>query len=162
MGNMEKGLLIRNILKTVVITVAILLFATINQIQACDIKFTVQGEQKEIYEIGDEIILTLLVKYTHRVCPEGIKNTQFETQGVKILQGTKWKEFKPGLWGRKLKIEITGNEDGKVTVSAIRTCEKEGGFGSITLKAKPIKKPEKIETHREDNKTNSSDKTNKT
>ena len=159
---MEKGLFVRNILKTVVIAGAILLFVNINQIHACDIKFSVQGEQKEIYEIGDELILTLIVKYTHRVCPEGINNTQFETKGVKILQGTKWKEFKPGLWGRKLKIEITGNEDGKVTVSAIRTCDKEGGFGSITLKAKPIKKPDEIETHKEENKSNSSDKTNKT
>ncbi|MCD6161075.1 MAG: hypothetical protein J7K40_01505 [candidate division Zixibacteria bacterium] len=159
---MIKELFWQNKLKAILIFGAVLLFVNINQIYACDIKFSVQGEQKELYEVGDEVILTLIVKYTHRVCPEGIDKTQYETNGIKILQGTKWKEFKPGLWGRKLKVEVTGNKEGKISVAAIRTCEKEGGFGSITLEAKPIVEPEKVETPKDIKKSDSSDKTNET
>ena len=112
----------------------LLLFST-NYTSACEIEIKVDGEQKEEYKIGDEIVIHVRVEFTHRVCPEGIKKTKFDTKGFKILKGTPWKETSTGVWERKLKVQVTKSKKGKLLLSATRTCEKDGGFGEITLHA---------------------------
>ncbi len=120
--------------------VTILLFVLISAsvLSACEIYFSVIGEEKETYEAGDEIVVLMEVKFTHRVCPEGIENTDFATDGIDILAATKWKEPSPNVWKRKLKLKVEGNEKGKIMLSATRTCDKEGGFGAIDFKTTPL------------------------
>ncbi len=112
----------------------LLLFST-NYTSACEIEIKVDGEQKKEYNIGDEIIIHVRVEFTHRVCPVAIKETKFDTKGFKILKGTPWKETSTGIWERKLKVQVTKSKKGKLLLSATRTCEKDGGFGEITLHA---------------------------
>jgi len=102
---------------------------------ACEIEFEVsEKSQKEVYNVGDEIIVTVQVSFTHRVCSEGIDLTKFDADGVKVAQATKWREIKPGVWERKLKLEVIGNHSGDLSLTATRTCDKEGGFGSLEFK----------------------------
>ena len=105
---------------------------------ACDIEFKVIGDEKETYNIGDEIVVLLEVTYTDRDCPEGIDATQYKTDGLKISAATKWKETSPDIWKRKLKLLVEGNQEGTPKIAAIRTCEKEGGFGEMTCGASQI------------------------
>ncbi|MEA3445089.1 MAG: hypothetical protein U9R19_10235 [Bacteroidota bacterium] len=139
------------IVKTTILLSIMLLFLGLNSAKACEIEFEIQGEKKEIYEVGDIVIVKIIVTFTHKVCPEGIEKTKYEKDGVKILKATKWKETSSNVWERKLKIEITGNESGKLELSAVRTCDEEGGLGKISFVCKPLEKLEaKTEVKSED------------
>ena len=105
------------------------------QLQACEIEFTVLGdEKKESFKAGEEIIVKVDVVFTHRICPEGIENTKFKYEGVKILGATKWKETANGKFERKLKIKVLEGTTPELVLEAIRTCDKEGGYGKLKLK----------------------------
>ena len=110
--------------------------STINKVNACEIEFEILGDKKETYKAGDIIVLKIKVMFTHRVCTEHIKNTDIKTQGGKITGATKWKEISSGVWERKLKVKVLSNKEGKLTLNATRTCDKTGGFGSISINTK--------------------------
>jgi len=129
----------RKILKRAILLFAILAGFSIFEAKACEIEFEVQGEKKEAYTVGDEIIIKVTVILTHRVCPEGIKKTSFESDGLKVVGAKEWEQINDRKFERLLKVKVTGTENGKVTISATRTCDKDGGFGSITLQANPVK-----------------------
>ena len=128
--------------KTALLTIILTLLLGAVQSFACEIDFEVQGKKKEKYEVGDIVVVKVTVTYTHRVCPEGIEKTKFEGDGMKILKATKWKETEPNVWVRKLQVKVTGNESGELELSAVRTCDKEGGHGTITLASTPVEKAE--------------------
>ena len=130
------------ILRTTTLIAVLFLFFVNNSAKACEIEFEIQGEKKDIYEVGDIVIVKIIVTFTHKVCPEGIEKTKYEKDGIKILKATKWKETSSNVWERKLKIEITGNESGKLELSAVRTCDEEGGLGKISLNCKPLEELE--------------------
>lgn len=100
---------------------------------ACDIDFKVTDNNKSSYEIGDVVVIKLSVALTHRHCHVDIEKTQINSNGLEVMGATKWTEKTSGLWERKVKVKVT--KKGKVSLSAVRTCDKEGGQGSITLKA---------------------------
>jgi hypothetical protein len=105
--------------------------------KACEIDFEILKGKKEIYQAGDEIVVKVKVKLTHRSCPEALKKTKFKMNGMKVVRSTGWKKISSMEYERKLKIVITGNKSNKVTLNAIRECEKDGGFGSLKLEAVP-------------------------
>ena len=49
-----------------------------------------------------------------------------------------WKELTAMDHVRKLKLQVVSNKDGKLIFNAIRTCDKDGGFGSLKLEAIPV------------------------
>ncbi len=128
---------------SVIMRLMLFIFITLiigsGKLSACDISFIVTQNNKEKYEIGDTIVVKVIVILTHRICPEGILKTQFQTSGLKVIGAKQWVEVKMGVYERELKILVTGTTSGKVSISAIRKCEKEGGFGTLELKAEPIK-----------------------
>jgi len=115
-----------------IITLVIILFSA-NISSACDIKFEIDGDKKEAYSADDILILKVTVTLTHRVCPESIKKTKFDLNGFEILGATDWKETEKGVFVRKLKVKVLKTEKNKSTISATRTCDKEGGYGSFAL-----------------------------
>ncbi|MFH2094514.1 MAG: hypothetical protein ABIJ16_02345 [Bacteroidota bacterium] len=124
--------------RSVVLLVFFLALTGTTKLFSCEIVITVDGEQKEIYKPGDEIVINVKITFTHRVCNAGIKQTTFDSKGLDILTATDWKETSPGVWERKLKVKVTGTKKGKLFLTATRTCDKEGGFGSLTLDGKPL------------------------
>lgn len=97
----------------------------------CDFYFKIENE-KTSYHTGDEVIVTVTMKLTHRVCEEEVDATQFKSDGLEILGATKWVELSNNLYARKLKIKIT--DSGKnATLTALRECDKDGGLGSINF-----------------------------
>lgn len=119
-------------LKFVVTLLVSLLF--VMPASACEFKFKVSTGEKETYAIGDEVVVVVTVVYTHRVCPEGINATKFKFTGVKALGATKWKEISEGKYERKLKLQVTESKKNKHVLSAVRSCDKDGGAGGITIK----------------------------
>lgn len=106
---------------------------------ACDIKFKILSNQKDKYNVNDEFIVKVTVYFTHKNCSEGINNTNFVTDGMKISSATKWTEVEPGIFERKLKIQVVGTKNGKMALKAVRKCKKEGGLGTMKLACIPVK-----------------------
>ena len=105
---------------------------------ACEIEFEIIKGKKEVYNVGDTIIVKVTVALTHRSCPVALKKTKFKTNGMKVIQSTGWKKLSPNDYERKLKIVITGAKGDKVSINAICECEKDGGFGSMKLETVPV------------------------
>ena len=119
--------------------IVVLFTIGITRVSACEITLEIIENKKEIYSIGDTLVVKVNVIFTHRICPEGIKNTKFQLSGIKVIGAKEWVENSPGVYERELKLLITGTNTGKVSISAVRKCEKEGGIGSLTLKAEAVK-----------------------
>jgi len=114
----------------------IFLFAVLmsaQSIKACEIKFKIEGEKQKGFSEGDEIIMIIDVVFTHRVCTEGIENTKFKYDGIKVLGATKWNEYENGKFQRKLKLKVLEGEFKELYLEAIRKCDKEGGYAKIIL-----------------------------
>jgi hypothetical protein len=113
---------------------SLMIFAAIN-LSACEIDFKIVDGEKDKYQKGDKIVVKVIVVFTHRNCPEGIDATQFNTDGLKIAKATRWEEKSTGTFERKLMLEVTDNKK-DISITGIRTCDKEGGFGSLVLTSK--------------------------
>lgn len=113
-----------------------LLFISANTF-ACDIKFSVdKSSKKDVYELGDIIVIKVEIVLIHRGCPTAIAQTKFDYSGLKVIGATDWKELSPGHFERKLKLKVIEIKTEELILSATRTCNIDGGFGSISLKAK--------------------------
>jgi hypothetical protein len=119
-------------MKKVILSCFIMLFAAFTAF-SCEIEFEIQGTKKATYKAGDEIIVKVRVTLTHRTCVVALNNTKFDTKGLEILGGTDWKEVTPGVWERKLKMKAAKTQNGKLILQVTRTCDKEGGSGTLTL-----------------------------
>lgn len=109
---------------------------------ACEIDFEIIKNEKAVYDTSDVLVVAVTVTLTHRVCPISIQKTQFKTVGVKIAGATKWKQHSRMKYTRKLKVKVTGTQDGKLLINGIRTCDREGGSGSLVLKSVPLQPTE--------------------
>jgi hypothetical protein len=107
--------------------------------KACEIEFEITNNKKEVYNIGDVVVIKVKVVLTHRSCPISMKQTKFTMKGLKVVATTEWKQLSTMVWERKLKMQVTGTKDGKLVLNAIRNCDKDGGFGSLKLNSKPKK-----------------------
>lgn len=120
-----------------IILISLITMVTSGQIsKACEIDFEIEKGEKEVYEAGDIIIVKVTVTLTHRSCPVAMKQTKFTMEGMAVEGATNWEQKSQMVWERKLKIKITGNESSEMGINAIRTCDKDGGYGSLRLKAK--------------------------
>ena len=116
--------------------IILVLLLSIVSTMACEIKFATESTSKEVYNVGEVIIMKMTLTLTHRNCPEGLESTKYSYPGFKVLGATQWKEVNPGVYERKFKLEVEKSENGKSTFSAIRSCHKEGGSGSFSVTVK--------------------------
>ncbi|MBN2681658.1 MAG: hypothetical protein JXR58_04065, partial [Bacteroidales bacterium] len=65
--------------------------------------------------------------------------TKFKTKGLKVAGAKDWVKVSEGVYTRLIKLEVTGTEDGKLVLNATRSCDKEGGFGALSLIGEPVK-----------------------
>lgn len=124
-------------------TLLIVLLATALFSFACEITLSVEKGEKQKYNAGDEVVVLVKMSFTHKVCNVSLQNTKFDGLGMEILGGTDWKETSPNVWERKIKVKITGNAQGKSTLNVIRTCDKMGGYATISFESKPVKEKAK-------------------
>lgn len=100
---------------------------------ACEIEFEIIKGKKDSYKVGDTIVVVVKVALTHRTCPVKLNKTKFKLKGLKVIKSTRWKKLSANDWERKLMIVVTGTKGKKLNLSAIRECEKDGGFGTLKL-----------------------------
>ena len=122
---------------SIIISVFFISFSS-QKANACEIEFEILKGEKEVYNVGDTIVVKVTVALTHRSCPVALKKTKFTTNGMKVIQSTSWKKLSANDYERKLKIIITGTKGNKVSLNAVRECDKDGGFGSMKLETVPI------------------------
>ena len=107
---------------------------TPNKANACEIEFEITKGKKEAYQVGDTLVILVKVVLTHRSCPVAMKKTKFNMKGLRVIKSTPWKQLAAMDWERKLMIVVTGNDAKSLNLTAIRECDKDGGFGSLKLK----------------------------
>ena len=100
---------------------------------ACEIEFDIVKGKKESYKAGDTLIVLVKVALTHRSCPVKMRETKFKLKGLKVIKSTPWKQKTANDWERKLMIVVTETKGKKLNLTAIRECEKDGGFGTLKL-----------------------------
>jgi hypothetical protein len=100
---------------------------------ACEVTVKVKTGAKTSYQTGDIVVFEVTVFLTHNDCPEGIKATKFTGVGLELLGATKWKEISTGTYVRLVKAKVTAAKDGAGALHARRKCDKEGGYGFVTL-----------------------------
>ena len=110
-----------------------LIALTPKQAKACEIEIEITKGEKENYQVGDTLVLLVKVALTHRSCPIKMQETKFNMIGLKVIKSTKWKQKAANDWERKLMVVVKATKDGKLNLTAVRECEKDGGFGSIKL-----------------------------
>ena len=122
-------------MKIIVIMIMGLILSVIpmKESKACEIEFKILKGEKDSYKVGDTIVIKVDVKLTHRSCPVAMKKTKFKLKGMKVIKSTPWKQKSANDWVRKLKIVVTEKNAKKINITAIRECEKDGGFGSLKL-----------------------------
>lgn len=103
---------------------------------ACEIEFEITKGKKESYQVGDTLVVLVKVALTHRACPVALEKTKFQLKGLKVIKSTKWKQISANKWNRKLMIVVTNTKGGKLSLAAIRECDKDGGFGTLKLDIK--------------------------
>ncbi len=108
-------------------------FLTTPAALACEIAVKVKSDPKPSYQTGDVVVFEVTVFLTHHDCPEGIKATKFTGEGLELLGATKWKEIDTGTYVRLVKAKVTAAKDGAGALHARRKCDKEGGYGVVTL-----------------------------
>jgi NosR/NirI family nitrous oxide reductase transcriptional regulator len=100
--------------------------------EACDFNFSVAGNKAncragEVVEVKVELVLT------HRVCNVAPSQTKFKIDGVKVIAASSWKQTSANRFERTVKMQVLNDGKKKITLMAYRTCDKEGGSGSISL-----------------------------
>lgn len=105
---------------------------------ACEIRFNDEAAGKDKYTPGQVVIFKVRMDFTHNDCPVDPKDTKLQGIGVKILGATDWKSPAPNVWERKIKAQIISTKDGKVTLTAKRSCEKDGAWATFSMLAEPI------------------------
>lgn len=99
---------------------------------ACHFEFTTEGTKKSC-KPNEEFILNIKLVLTHRTCAVAPAQTKFKTDGFKVISATTWKEATPGIWTRQVKVKVNPDAKKKITMTATRTCDKEGGLGTYNL-----------------------------
>ncbi|MCU4162581.1 hypothetical protein [Carboxylicivirga caseinilyticus] len=120
----------------IIILLGLLIFSIVAT-KACELTLKVSGEAKETYHEGEVVIVEVKLVFTHRACPLAVKDTKFQYQGVKILAATEWHKVSDMEYTRKLKVQVLkpkNDKEKEPQITAIRSCDKEGGMGSIVIK----------------------------
>lgn len=117
----------------IVIVVTALLIALPAIARACDINVSVEGLKKEVYKAGDVVVVKIVVVLKHRNCDVDINETSVNVSGSKIIATTKWVNTEGKTWERKIKVKIVADKSGKAIIVAERTCDRDGGKGSMIL-----------------------------
>jgi hypothetical protein len=105
---------------------------------ACEIRFNDEAAGKDKYTPGQVVIFKVRMDLTHNNCPVEPKDTKLQGIGVKILGATDWKSPTPNVWERKIKAQIISTKDGKVTLTARRSCDKDGAWATFSMLAEPL------------------------
>lgn len=99
---------------------------------ACHFEFTTDANKKTC-KPSEEFVINVKLTLTHRTCTVTPAQTKFKTEGFDVLAATTWKEATPGVWTRQVKVKIKADAKKKMTLTATRTCDKEGGLGTYSL-----------------------------
>lgn len=100
--------------------------------QACEFEFGTKGDLKNC-KAGDEIVINVRLSLTHRSCKVAAKDTKFKFEGIQIVGATDWVTESPSVFTRQIKAKVLADNKKKITLSATRTCDKDGGYGVFTL-----------------------------
>jgi type 1 fimbria pilin len=114
------------------LTLFLLLAIGVLSASACNIKFTLQGNQKNCHA-GDTVTVNVELTLIHRSCSVAADQTKFKVDGAKVVSASKWKQTSATTYTRTVKMVVAKDNKKNVVLTATRTCDKEGGHGTFSL-----------------------------
>ena len=117
------------------LTLAVLVLS-VSPAAACWMELKVIDGDKETFAPGDTVTVLFSLTLTHGNCQVEITDTEFHASGAEIIAATKWKKLKdrPVVVERKMMVLIKDDgNNGAVTLTAERICERMGGKSSLEL-----------------------------
>lgn len=130
---------VKNKTRVILVLISMILFAPNLDLLACGVTFNILDDKGEViskksqYNPGDEFILEIIHKVTHRNCDVSITDTKLEGYGLKILSLTKWKSEGKNINSRKLKVKVVNTKTGKSTLSIKRNCNRGEQLASFSI-----------------------------
>lgn len=118
-------------MKKVFLSVVLTIFFVASSF-ACDFEFSTKNDLKSV-KAGDEIVINVVLKLTHRSCKVAAQDTKFKYDGIQILGATDWKQDGAMTFTRQIKAKVLNDGKKNIMLTATRTCDKEGGHGIFTL-----------------------------
>lgn len=103
---------------------------------ACDFQFSTKDNLKSVKH-GDEIVIHVVLKLTHRNCKVLPKDTKFKYEGIDIVSATNWKQEDAMTYSREIKVKVKNDNSKAISLIATRSCDRDGGSGTFSL---PINK----------------------
>jgi hypothetical protein len=101
---------------------------------ACEISLKVSDNNKKVaYSPGETVIVECTVSLQHRNCTSELSDIKFTSDGCKITGATKWVQASPGVYTRKLKVQVSSPKNSNVQIICQRSCDKEGGYCKLIL-----------------------------
>ncbi|MBI9020642.1 MAG: hypothetical protein JEZ10_05245 [Verrucomicrobia bacterium] len=88
---------------------------------ACMLKISTEMEQPQV---GDIDVITVQFIQIHRNCTVKPEATEFETEGLKILDSTAWAPIRDNVYERTFHVEYS--KSGTASFQIKRICPKKG------------------------------------
>jgi len=118
-------------MKKIVYLLVVLLCTAISA-SAC--QFSISTEKDKKYcKVGEVFDINVKLTLVHRNCSLAPSETKFVTEGLVVKKASDWKETSPGIWTRKIKVKVLKNDKKSVKLTATRSCDRDGGYGTFTL-----------------------------
>ena len=121
----------KNIFKIVLIFLLMLYLQA--GIYAWESQMKIVGNQKEKYKPKDAVVIKKYVEMTHRSCSESLNITKIESENLEIFESSEWVNDDAGIWEKSIIVKVLKNKAGKASVITERGCNREDGFGDLTL-----------------------------
>ncbi|MEI6614935.1 MAG: hypothetical protein WCL37_08555 [Chrysiogenales bacterium] len=107
-------------MKKMIIVFAVILMLGFSPLAACIIEITPTNNQ---VKIGDQMPVTVILKYEHRRCVIELKDTQVKGSGLEIIEKSDWQTISSGVYSLKMTVLI---KNAKAALAVIRECDKKG------------------------------------
>ncbi len=106
---------------------------------ACNVRFLINDkedfDENAIYQVGEEIKVTVFIDFVHTPCPLAIENSKIKLEGLEIVKPGEWvKSEKSNGYYIEMTVKVIADfpKDGKLILT--RACDNEGGFGMLKFK----------------------------
>ncbi|MCU0275390.1 MAG: hypothetical protein MUF02_00780 [Acidobacteria bacterium] len=98
----------------------LLLWLGLGSLAACIIEISADNNRPKI---GDQIPVSITLKYEHRRCVIELADTQLKPSGLEIIDKGEWQTLGSGTYSLKLKVRIKATQ---ASLAVVRECEKKG------------------------------------
>src|SRR5574344_1048303 len=98
---------------------------------ACNVTFLVNGQasydKNKVYKQGEEIQITINIKYIHTPCLLELSDTKLKFDGLDLVKDGEWIENTDGSHSKTITVKVQKDYTKDCKLTLTRTCTNQGG-----------------------------------